>query len=392
MTPRSPFPPHQWQHHIDAAQAWLLQHERLKQLTQLCQEAGYELAIFGGAIRDLLLFGQLSNDIDCIVSSPEATYDEFAFIAWGKQVSETLGMDWMSDERPHHWAAYDERTQFALDVAWCHDMTVFLKQTDYSMNGIAFHMQAEQWLDPNDGRTDLSQRRLIIPPDRQPLYCDPVNRWTRLFLLMVHTNSQPTPELLDWLMAHRDELTHMSTQNPVGNLLKLFRALSYPGWGAHYITDVWAKTGFLSVLFIELSPWLDTLQGLSTVLNSWARTTVEWDTLTSEQKAWLQQLYPEDSGSTMLGMLRLAMVIRPVFTQLALPEGLTPSDITLRLTGMIERLGIRTEPFPTLLTQAITFCAVATPQHPVSQDWLSRNSTAFMQDYHHSLCELLATY
>ncbi len=96
-------------------------------------------------------------------------------------------------------------------------------------------------------------------------------------------------------------------------------------------------------------------------------------------------------------MLRLAMVMKPVFTQMPLPGAMTSpmpppmsaKDCTERLTRMIERLGISTEPFPTLLTHAITLCAVAYPSHPVSIDWLSRYSTDFMQDYHQSLCELL---
>ena len=385
MTPRPPFPPDQWQLHIEAAQAWLLHNERLSHLSVLAQEAGYDLAVFGGAIRDLLLFGQLSNDIDCVASSPAESYDETAFIAWGHHVGTQLNLTFMDEGRPHHWLVVDAEANFALDVTWCHDFDVFLKQTDYTMNGIGYSLTRQAWLDPNNGLTDLCQRQLVIPAERNT-----VNRWARVLMLMVHTNSQSTPALTDWLMAHRDELAATTNHDPIGNLLKLFRAFSYAGWGAPYITSFLAQTGLLTVIFVELIPWIGPhTSGLLSLLERWTQTTAHWDALTPEQQAWMQQPYPEHPGMTMLGMIRLAQLMHCVFND---PER-TPLNVSERITvvdTMIQRLGLHVDPFPTLMTQAVTLCAVAQPDHAFSTQWLSQHTTDFLQDYHQSLSELLA--
>jgi len=133
--------------------------------------AGYELALVGGSVRDLLL-GRLGHDLDFTTDArPDDT--ERVLRGWADAVWDlgkaygTVGArkgDAIIEITTYRAEAYD-RTSRKPQVSYGTELGEDLRRRDFTVNAMAVRLQgaAREFVDPFGGRADLAARLLRTP-------------------------------------------------------------------------------------------------------------------------------------------------------------------------------------------------------------------------------------
>ena len=160
------------------------------ELGQLFADAGYELSLVGGPVRDLFL-GRTSPDLDFTTN---ATPDEILSVAkkWADAHWE-MGRDFgtigfrkhnrsqevlLIEITTYRAEAYDPESRKPV-VAFGTSLVEDLKRRDFSVNAMALRLPAMELIDPFGGQKDLAAGLLRTPGKAEDSFSDDPLRMMR---------------------------------------------------------------------------------------------------------------------------------------------------------------------------------------------------------------------
>lgn len=181
----------------------LAEHPLLKQLARLFDEAGFELYIVGGSVRDAIL-GRSQDDFDFATNaSPEQTLRivrgfaddiwqigmEFGTIGLAKAHCK-LEITTFREER------YTEDSRKPV-VKFAPSIETDLSRRDFTVNAMAIKLPSGEFVDPFDGLADLAGGRLRTPLSAEESFSDDPLRMLRAFRFASRLNMTPDPEVFE---------------------------------------------------------------------------------------------------------------------------------------------------------------------------------------------------
>ena len=208
---------------------------------------GIDTYLVGGAVRDWLLTGCLSNDIDLVVTDGNA-----------KELAErcTQALNGRLIELDAEWGIYrvvvfdDEgngTTQ--LDIANALDdcIQTDLARRDLSMNAMAIHLPTGELLDPFNGQVDI-ETPLVRSLSEQNMADDPL-RLLRVFRFAAQLQAPIDSETLAQVQKLAHRITEPAAERIQYELLRTFREPN-----AFPVIQAMADSGLLEALLPELTP------------------------------------------------------------------------------------------------------------------------------------------
>lgn len=203
----------------------------LEPLSRLFEEAGYELAIVGGPVRDALL-GRLAThddgDLDLTTNAtPDAILDivaDWADTHWdiGRDFG-TIGLrkgrftieitTYRSDE-------YDPTSRKPA-VRFGDTLENDLARRDLTVNAMAIRLPGREFVDPHDGLADLARRVLRTPIDPVVSFGDDPLRMLRVARFVSQLGFHVEPATRDAMSTLADRLSIVSAERIQAELSKL---------------------------------------------------------------------------------------------------------------------------------------------------------------------------
>jgi len=208
----------------------------LIELARRFGDAGFELALVGGPVRDALM-GRLGQDWDLTTSArPEdierltagwadAVWDvgrEFGTIALRKGAADVEITTYRSDE-------YDLSSR-KPQVRFGDSLVGDLSRRDFTVNAMAVLLRTSddevQWefVDPHGGLADLASRTLRTPVATAISFGDDPLRMMRAARFVAQLEFEAHPEVTDAIKAMADRLDIISAERIRDELVKLIRA------------------------------------------------------------------------------------------------------------------------------------------------------------------------
>jgi len=227
------------------------------QLAALFREAGHELALVGGSVRDALL----ARPIEDLDFTTDARPDRIKEIVkpWAHdlylagQRFGTIGA--IRDGAVHEITTYRSEVYASdsrkPDVAYSDDIAEDLGRRDFTINAMALRLDGEgsaALFDPYDGVVDLAQKTLRTPLDPEISFGDDPLRMLRLFRFLSTLGFAPTEEALRAVSAMAERLEIISAERIRVELSKLLV-------GDHVADALWGliETGLADQFLPELA-------------------------------------------------------------------------------------------------------------------------------------------
>jgi poly(A) polymerase len=201
------------------------------ELGRLFQEAGHELYLVGGSVRDALL-GQLGHDLDFTTSARpddvESLLRRFSPSVWtiGKEFG-TIGCKVTTGETS--WVI--EVTTFRSDVyrsdsrkpqvAFGDSLDGDLVRRDFTVNAMALELPAHRFCDPYGGLADLAAGVLRTPGTPEQSFSDDPLRMLRAARFASQLTFRPAPEVVAAMTAMADRIRIISAERVRDELTKL---------------------------------------------------------------------------------------------------------------------------------------------------------------------------
>jgi len=157
----------------------------LRSLGEVFTDAGHEVALVGGPVRDAFL-GRTSHDLDLTTSARpdqiEALLKPWADTTWdiGRDFG-TIGArrgDSIVEVTTYRADAYDRRTRKPV-VSFGDSLTEDLVRRDFTVNAMALRLPDLQFVDPYDGMAALAARTLMTPSPPEVSFGDDPLRMMR---------------------------------------------------------------------------------------------------------------------------------------------------------------------------------------------------------------------
>ncbi|MHB1489795.1 MAG: CCA tRNA nucleotidyltransferase [Cellulomonas sp.] len=224
------------------------------------RDAGHELALVGGPVRDAFL-GRLSADLDFTTSAgPDQT--EAILAAWGHSHWDigrefgTIGaMRHGSDGRPdtivevttYRSDVYDP-TSRKPEVAFGSTLEGDLSRRDFTVNAMAVRLPDLEFVDPFDGLSDLAARLLRTPVAASQSFDDDPLRMMRAARFTAQLGFQIVPDVAEALAAMAERITIVSAERIRDELTKTLLAEN-PRAGLEVLVD----SGLADHILPELS-------------------------------------------------------------------------------------------------------------------------------------------
>lgn len=224
------------------------------QLTEIFSDAGEQLFLVGGSVRDAFL-GRDLEDFDFATSArPErvaALLEEWADVVY--RVGQAFGT--IAAIRDGHTV---EVTTFRKEVyrnesrkptvTFSDDIETDLSRRDFTVNAIGMSMTDLEAIDPYGGLTDLASRTLRTPLDPELSFGDDPLRMLRLFRFQAMLGFAPDVAAVDAVRRMADRLEIISAERIRDELSKLLVA---PAPGAAF--ELVVTTGLADHFIPELS-------------------------------------------------------------------------------------------------------------------------------------------
>ncbi|MEQ6900869.1 CCA tRNA nucleotidyltransferase [Nocardioides sp. YIM 152588] len=193
-------------------------------------EAGHELALVGGPVRDAML-GRRSNDLDFTTSArPEVT--DRILRAWGDAWWDmgrdfgTIGCrkgDWVVEVTTYRSEAYDPDSR-KPDVQYGDTLAGDLGRRDFTVNAMAVRLPGRELEDPYGGLLDLAHRVLRTPGRPEDSFSDDPLRMMRAARFAAQLGFTPAPEVVEAMTAMADRIEIISAERVRDELVKLICA------------------------------------------------------------------------------------------------------------------------------------------------------------------------
>ncbi len=187
--------------------------------------AGHELHLVGGSVRDALL-GRSSNDLDLTTDArPEQV---LALI--GDRPSWTTGIEFGTVgvqygehrmEITTYRADRYDRISRKPEVVYGDSLAADLARRDFTINAMAFSVQDDTFTDPHGGLADLLARRLRTPGTAEDSFADDPLRMLRAARFVSQLGVVPAPAVLTAIAGMAEQLARISPERVQGELTKL---------------------------------------------------------------------------------------------------------------------------------------------------------------------------
>ena len=216
-------------------------------------EAGHELALVGGPVRDAFL-GRTSADLDLTTSaSPEET--ERILAAWGETTWDigrafgtigTVRRGTTVEVTTYRADAYDRQSRKPI-VAFGDNLEDDLRRRDFTVNAMALRLPSLEFVDPYGGLADLAAKRLRTPAPAPVSFADDPLRMMRAARFAAHLELVPSAEVYAAMRELAPSIKIVSAERVRDELSKLLLAPS-PRPGLRLLVD----TGLADHILPEL--------------------------------------------------------------------------------------------------------------------------------------------
>ncbi|WP_372735240.1 CCA tRNA nucleotidyltransferase [Nocardioides sp.] len=225
----------------------------LDPLGALFAEAGHELALVGGPVRDAML-DRPHTDLDFATSAhPDET--ERLLKAWGEATWD-MGRDfgtigarsgpWIVEVTTYRSEAYDSDSRKPA-VAFGDNLEGDLGRRDFTVNSMAVRVPGGQVEDPYGGVVDLAQRVLRTPGRPEDSFSDDPLRMMRAARFAAQLGFDVAPEVVEAMTAMADRISIISAERVRDELVKLVCA-EFPRRGLTLLVE----TGLAALVLPEL--------------------------------------------------------------------------------------------------------------------------------------------
>jgi poly(A) polymerase len=202
-----------------------------RDLGRCFQEAGHELYLVGGTVRDALL-GRSSTDADFTTDARPERIQEI-LERWKPVALWTQGVRFGTVGARKHGVLV-EVTTFRSDVyrpesrkpevTFGRTIADDLARRDFTINAMAVRLPDGAFVDPFGGLEDLSSRRLRTPSTPESSFDDDPLRMLRAARFVAQLDCEPTPETVAAMIDRADRLEIVSRERIRDEFEKLLRA------------------------------------------------------------------------------------------------------------------------------------------------------------------------
>ncbi len=230
-----------------------LSHPAVILVNLLARTQGIEVFLVGGAVRDLLLTGQLPLDLDFTLTTPPDS--EVSAESFSKMVAHRLDGHYvlLDAEFGIHRVVIqkDDSPDLTLDIADAldNDLHRDLSRRDLTINAMALDLDSKKFFDPCSGIDDLNQGILRMVSETN-LADDPL-RMLRVFRFMAQLAPFRTQHIefstFKGIKSHRDKILNSAAERIHYEFLRM---LSYPQ--SFPALKQMAESGLLEVILPEL--------------------------------------------------------------------------------------------------------------------------------------------
>ena len=216
-------------------------------------EAGHELALVGGPVRDAML-GRRHNDLDFTTSAlPEQT--ERLLKGWADAIWDmgrafgTIGCrkgDWQVEITTYRSESYDPDSR-KPDVDFGDNLAGDLGRRDFTVNAMAVRLPGRELEDPYGGVVDLAHRVLRTPGRPEDSFSDDPLRMMRAARFAAQLGFSVDPAVVEAMRAMAGRIEIISAERVRDELVKLVCA-PYPRLGLTLLVE----TGLAEIVLPEL--------------------------------------------------------------------------------------------------------------------------------------------
>ncbi|WP_425577451.1 CCA tRNA nucleotidyltransferase [Nocardioides endophyticus] len=216
-------------------------------------EAGHELALVGGPVRDAML-GRQHNDLDFTTSArPEQT--ERLLRGWADAIWDmgrsfgTIGCrkgDWQVEITTYRSESYDPSSR-KPDVDFGDNLAGDLGRRDFTVNAMAVRLPGRELEDPYGGVVDLAHRLLRTPGRPEDSFSDDPLRMMRAARFAAQLGFTVDPAVVEAMRAMAGRIEIISAERVRDELVKLVCA-PYPRLGLTLLVE----TGLAEIVLPEL--------------------------------------------------------------------------------------------------------------------------------------------
>ncbi len=218
------------------------------------RDAGFQLALVGGSVRDTLL-GRLGNDLDFTTDArPEQVLKilrPWADAVWEVGIAfGTVGGKkdgYQVEVTTYRSEAYD-RTSRKPEVSYGDTIDEDLVRRDFTVNAMAVSLPGTDFVDPYGGLDDLAARTLRTPGTPESSFSDDPLRMLRAARFAAQLDFEVAPEVVAAMTAMADRIEIVSAERVRDELNKLILS-EHPRKGLRLLVD----TGLADRVLPELS-------------------------------------------------------------------------------------------------------------------------------------------
>jgi poly(A) polymerase len=198
---------------------------------ELFSNAGHELYLVGGSVRDALR-GKLGHDLDFATSArPDAVEKllrKFSSAVWtiGKEYGtigckvETGDVSWIIEVTTYRSDVYAGHSR-KPEVAFGDTLEGDLLRRDFTINAMAVSIPDKRFVDPYGGLTDLARRVIRTPGTPKSSFSDDPLRMMRAARFVAQLEFVPAPEVVAAMRNMADRISIISAERIRDELSKL---------------------------------------------------------------------------------------------------------------------------------------------------------------------------
>jgi poly(A) polymerase len=200
-------------------------------LGELFSNAGHELYLVGGSVRDALL-GKLGHDLDFATSARPNTVEKllrkFSPAVWtiGKDYG-TIGCkvevgdaNWVIEVTTYRSDVYPGHTR-KPEVVFGDTLEADLERRDFTINAMAVSIPDKRFVDPYGGLNDLARRLIRTPATPESSFSDDPLRMMRAARFVAQLGFRPAPEVVAAMSGMADRISIISAERIRDELCKL---------------------------------------------------------------------------------------------------------------------------------------------------------------------------
>jgi poly(A) polymerase len=227
------------------------------------EQAGHQLYLVGGAVRDALLQREGKRDLD--LATDAHPQDVIHLLQGWADARYLVGIRFgtvgaRKDDLELHITTFREEV-YAEDsrhpvVQFAKDITTDLSRRDFTINAMALRLPDGEFIDPHRGLYDLAHRQLKTPLEPEVAFADDPLRMLRAARFVATLGLRPAPEVVEAIREMRDRLEIVSAERIRDELSKLIVG-EHVHRGLALVVDTGLADGFfpeLPALRLEQDP------------------------------------------------------------------------------------------------------------------------------------------